>query len=215
LLDRISDRPEVVALRVGLLRSLRKAAYSPEPLGHYGLAKADYTHFTSPIRRYADLIVHRAFNALIQAPGWKSQLPNSRQLPEVCEHISDTERIAADAERQAVRLKKLEYLQKLLRTPHRFPAVVTDVRNYGLIIELPDLLVTGLIHLSSLEDDFFSFDAARRQLVGRRTKMTFRTGDHLEVRVSRVDPFKQQVDFAILRKPSAATGERRPRPDRG
>ena len=105
-----------------------------------------------------------------------------------------------------MRLKKLEYLQKLLRTPHRFSAIVTDVRNYGLIIELPDVLVTGLVHLSSLEDDFFSFDAARRQLIGRRTKKTFRTGDHLQVRVSRVDMFKQQVDFAILRKASPATG---------
>jgi ribonuclease R len=209
LLDRIAERPEAVALRVGLLRSLRKAAYSPEPLGHYGLARADYTHFTSPIRRYADLIVHRAFNALIRAPGWKSQLPNSRQLPDICEHISNTERIAADAEREAVRLKKLEYLQKLLRTPHRLLAVVTDVRNYGLIVELPDLLVTGLVHLSSLEDDFFSFDAARRQLVGRRTRTTFRTGDRLEVRVSRVDAFKQQVDFAMLCKVFAAKGEQR------
>jgi ribonuclease R len=200
LLDRLVDLPEAGALRVGLLRSLRKAVYAAEARGHYGLAKADYTHFTSPIRRYADLVVHRAFGALILAPRWKQALPNATLLSELCEHLSETERIAADAEREAVRLKKLEYLQNQLRAPHRFTAAVVEVRNYGLLVELPDLLISGLVHLSALDQDFFGFDAVRRQLVGRRTKVTFRVGDVLEVRATRVDTFKQQVDFAVLRK---------------
>ncbi|HEY0794074.1 MAG TPA: ribonuclease R [Chthoniobacterales bacterium] len=200
LLDRIADLPEAGALRVGLLRSLRKAIYAAEPRGHYGLAKADYTHFTSPIRRYADLVVHRTLGALIPEPRGKQAMPNSTLLPDLSEHLSETERVAADAEREAVRLKKLEYLQNQLRAPHRFMAAVIEVRNYGLLVELPDLLLSGLVHLSALDQDFFSFDPVRRQLVGRRTRTTYRVGDVLEVRVTRVDTFKQQVDFAVLRK---------------
>ena len=199
-LKSIAGRPDEGLLKVSLLRSLRKAIYLPTPLGHFGLAKGDYTHFTSPIRRYADLIVHRTFNALLSNESDRKKLIRSSRLEEVCEHISTTERIAADAEREAVRLKKLEYLESLIGRPHRFQATVLEVRNYGLVVEVPDALITGLIHVSSLGGDFFIYDGAKQQVYGRRTRFTLGLGDVLEVGVARVDRFKQQVDFAFVRK---------------
>jgi ribonuclease R len=198
LLKKIEGRENEGALKVNLLRSLKKAGYSPLPLGHYGLAKADYSHFTSPIRRYADLLTHRAFNVLLQRRNAGKQLARSNQLESICEHLSLTERLAADAEREASRLKKLEFLESVVRKPHRFAGIVSEVRNYGLLIEVPEILMTGLIHVSSLEDDFFSFDSVRRRLVGRSRKRVYQAGDHLLVRVSRVDRFKQQIDFTVV-----------------
>jgi ribonuclease R len=198
LLKKIEGRADEPALKVNLLRSLKKAGYSPLPLGHYGLAKPDYSHFTSPIRRYADLLTHRAFNVLLGRRNAGKQLARSNQLESMCEHISLTERLAADAEREATRLKKLEFLESLVRKPHRFTGIVTEVRNYGLIVEVPEILMTGLVHVSSLADDFFTFDAVRRRLVGRTRKRIYQAGDRLLVRVSRVDRFKQQIDFTVV-----------------
>ena len=197
-LKSIAGRPDEGLLKTSLLRSLRKAIYVATPLGHFGLAKTDYTHFTSPIRRYADLIVHRAFNALLPEQP-KKLLPSSR-LEEISEHLSTTERVAADAEREAVRLKKLEYLESLIGRPHRFKATVFEVRNYGLVVEVPEALITGLIHVSSLGGDFFIYDGAKQQIYGRRTRFTLGLGDAVEVGVGRVDRFKQQVDFTFIRK---------------
>jgi ribonuclease R len=192
----IVGRPEEAALKIGLLRSLRKAVYAPDPIGHYGLAKSDYTHFTSPIRRYADLIVHRAFTSLLGRG--KERPPRSTDLAAICEHITITEKVAADAEREAVRLKKLEYLSGIVRKTHRLEGTVVDVRNFGLMVELKEALMVGLVHLSSLESDFFVFDQARQQLRGRKTKITFSVGDPVIVRVASVDSFKQQIDLAYI-----------------
>jgi ribonuclease R len=197
-LKTIVGRPEESALKIGLLRSLRKAVYSPDSIGHYGLAKADYTHFTSPIRRYADLLVHRAFAAMLLRRSGKP--PRSTELASTCEHISTTERVAADAEREAVRLKKLEYFAGLVRKPQRLDGTIVDVRNYGLLVELKEALVVGLIHISSLDHDFFVFDQARQRITGRRSKMSFVVGDRVVVRVTGVDPFKQQIDFGLIAK---------------
>jgi ribonuclease R len=198
LLKKIQGRGDEPALKVSLLRSLKKAGYSPLPLGHYGLAKPDYSHFTSPIRRYADLLTHRSFNVLLGRRNAGKQLARSNQLESICEHISLTERLAAEAEREATRLKKLEFLESLVRKPHRFAGIVTEVRNYGLLLEVPEILMTGLVHVSSLDDDFFQFDAVRRRLVGRTRKRVYQAGDRLFVRVSRVDRFKQQIDFTVV-----------------
>ena len=198
LLKKIEGRGDEAALKVNLLRSLKKAGYSPLPLGHYGLAKADYSHFTSPIRRYADLLTHRAFNVLLGRRNAEKQLARSNQLESVCEHLSLTERLAAEAEREAARLKKLEFLESLVRKPHRFTGIVSEVRNYGMLVEVPEILMTGLVHVSSLAGDFFGFDAVRRRLVGRSRKQVYQAGDRLLVRVSRVDRFKQQIDFTVV-----------------
>ncbi|MGI8431418.1 MAG: ribonuclease R [Chthoniobacterales bacterium] len=209
LLASLRGKPEEQALKIGLLKSLKRARYSIQPLGHFGLAKNNYTHFTSPIRRYADLVIHRA---LADHGGRKNDRRGAGELASIADHISTTERVAADAENESVRMKKLEFLQAQVgsKTPQVFRANILEVRNYGLLIELPDVLLTGLIHISSLEDDFYVFDGARRRIFGRQSKRQFAVGDNLEVVVARIDAFKQQADFAL-----AKTGHTRsPRPAR-
>ncbi len=239
LLTSIRGKPEEQALKIALLKSLKRARYSPQPLGHYGLAKANYLHFTSPIRRYADLVVHRSLGrdgTPLPSVGTRTTERRSRsdtpyhpsrpsgdaarrpfnpdmgEIASIAEHISATERNAADAEIDAAQMKKLEFFQRQLdeRNPQIFRAAIVDVRNYGLMVELPDALITGLVHVSSLTDDFYLFEPVRRQLIGRRSRKRYSVGDELSVFVSRVDVFKRQVDFAIA-LPSEAPGKR----DRG
>ena len=192
----ISGKPEEQALKIGLLKSLKRARYAAQPLGHYGLAKANYLHFTSPIRRYADLVVHRA---LAERNLLRRSKIDIGQIESLADHISDTERNAAEAEIESVRLKKLQFFEQQLkeRDPQVFRAAIMDVRNYGLVVELPDALVTGVVHVSTLSDDFYRFDAAQRRLLGRRTNRRFSVGDEIRVFVARVDTFKRQIDFAI------------------
>jgi ribonuclease R len=204
LLAAIRGKPEEQALKIGLLKSLKRARYFPQPLGHYGLAKSNYLHFTSPIRRYADLVVHRALGRVgaVHRPDGAARRPyhpDMSQIASIAEHISVTERVAADAEIESARMKKLEFFQRQLdeRNPQIFRAAIVDVRNYGLSVELPDALITGLVHVSSLADDFYSFDPAQRRLIGRRTRKRFSIGDEVRVFVVRVDIFKRQIDFAI------------------
>src|SRR5207253_3613850 len=214
LLASIRGKAEGQALKVALLKRLKRARYAPQPLGHYGLAKANYLHFTSPIRRYADLVVHRALGkgGAPRRRGDAARHPYGADMGEIAsiaEHISTTERTAADAEIDAAQLKKLEFFQRQLDqcNPQIFRAAIVDVRNYGLMVELPDALITGLVHVSSLTDDFYLFEPARRQLIGRRSRKRYSVGDELSVFVSRVDVFKRQVDFAIA-LPSEAPGKR-------
>src|SRR5438128_745673 len=216
LLASIRGKPEEQALKVALLKSLKCARYSPQPLGHYGLAKANYLHFTSPIRRYADLVVHRALGkgGAPRRRGDAARHPYGADMGEIAsiaEHISTTERTAADAETDAAQLKKLEFFQRQLdqRNPQIFRASIVDVRNYGLMVELPDALISGLIHVSSLADAFYLFEPARRQLIGRRSRKRFSVGDEVSVFVARIDAFKRQVDFAIA---PASEARRKPRP---
>src|SRR5216117_2037468 len=216
LLASIRGKPEEQALKIALLKSLKRARYAPQPLGHYGLAKSNYLHFTSPIRRYADLVVHRAL-ATNGAPRRRGDAarrpfnPDMSEIASIAEHISATERNAADAEIDAAQMKKLEFFQRQLdqRNPQIFRAAIVDVRNYGLMVELPDALITGLVHVSSLTDDFYLFEPARRQLIGRRSRKRFKIGDEVSVFVARVDAFKRQVDFAIALASEARRTPRR------
>ena len=139
--------------------------------------------------------------------------PDMAEITSIAEHISTTERTAAEAEVDAVQMKKLEFFQRQLdeRKPQIFRASIVDVRNYGLMVELPEALVTGLVHISSLMDDFYVFEPARRQLIGRRSRKRFKVGDELSVFVVRVDAFKRQVDFAIALASEASEKTRRSR----
>ncbi len=197
LLAGLRGQPHESAVKIALLKSLKRARYSPDPVGHYGLAKPDYTHFTSPIRRYSDLIVHRGLERML---GLTKSGPDSTALATLADHISTTERTASDAERESVRLKKLEYfqIQAGKRTGQSFKATILDVKNYGMFVELPEFLLSGLVHVSSLDGDFYVLDPARGRLVGRKSKKVYQVGATVEVIVARVDMFKQQVDFKIV-----------------
>ena len=212
LLAKLGTLPIGSALKIGFLKSLMRACYSIEPLGHYGLAKKKYTHFTSPIRRYADLVVHRALFDKNAAKG--------SALKEVAEHISVTERNSADAERDSKDVKLFAFLKAQLESgePIKYPALVTDVRNFGFFVDVPGLAMSGLVPLSTIEDDFYVFDDRRRNLVGRRTRRMIRLGDRLTVQVAKVDSFKKQVDFCLAvedRKPAPLRSQAlRPAPAR-
>jgi len=197
LLASVKGRPFEGAVKIGLLKSLKRASYATAPVGHFGLNKPDYAHFTSPIRRYADLIVHRSLEKHL---GLTQSGPSSAGLAATAEHISTTERVAADAERESTKLKKLEFFQRQmeLRDSNAFPAQILEVRNYGLLVELPEFLLSGLVHVSTMDDDFYVHDAARSRFIGRKTKRVFEAGQKIEVIVSRVDMFKQQVDFKAV-----------------
>jgi ribonuclease R len=210
LLQRLGTLPIGPALKIGFLKSLMRARYAVEPLGHYGLAKKKYTHFTSPIRRYADLVVHRAL--FDKTPAQTSA------LKEIADHISVTERNSADAERDSKDVKLFAFLKAQLQSgkPERYPALVTDVRNFGFFVDVTGLAMSGLVPLSTMEDDFYIFDEARNHLVGRRTRRMIRLGDQLTVQVAKVDAFKKQVDFCLAEdrkpvvRPAAGRGPARP-----
>ena len=193
LLERLNGLAIGQALKIGFLKSLMRARYALEPLGHYGLAKKNYTHFTSPIRRYADLVVHRA---LFQPPG---RPVAAGSLKEVADHVSETERNSDDAERDSRDVKMFAFLNAQLKSaqPTRYPALVTDVRNFGFFVDVTGLGMSGLVPLSGISDDFYQFDATRGQLLGRRTRRVFKLGDKIEVQIAKVDTFKRQVDFKL------------------
>jgi ribonuclease R len=191
LLAKLGTLPIGPALKIGFLKSLMRARYAVEPLGHYGLAKKKYTHFTSPIRRYADLVVHRAL--------FDKNAASGSALKQIAEHISATERNSADAERDSKDVKLYAFLIAQLESgePTKYPALVTDVRNFGFFVDVPGLAMSGLVPLSLIEDDFYVFDEGRRNLVGRRTRRMIKLGDKVTVQVARVDKFKKQVDFQL------------------
>jgi ribonuclease R len=191
LLHKLGTLPIGAALKIGFLKSLMRARYAVEPLGHYGLAKKKYTHFTSPIRRYADLVVHRAL--------FDKNAPKLAALKPIAEHISVTERNSADAERDSKDVKLFAFLKAQLESgdPIKYPALVTDVRNFGFFVDVPGLAMSGLVPLSTIQDDFYVFDESRSNLVGRRTRRMIRLGDRLTVQVAKVDSFKKQVDFCL------------------
>ncbi len=199
LLQKLGTLPIGQALKIGFLKSLMRARYDINPLGHYGLAKKKYTHFTSPIRRYADLVVHRALFQKDHTAG--------KSLKEVAEHISGTERNSADAERDSKDVKLFAFLNAQLASGklQRYPALVTDLRNFGFFVDVTGLAMSGLVPLSTMEDDFYIYDEQRNQLIGRRTRRIIRLGDKLEVQVAKVDTYKKQVDFCLAAKPENAS----------
>lgn len=206
LLKKLKDHPQGYSLKVHVLRSLKQAQYRASPDGHYGLAKEDYTHFTSPIRRYSDLIVHRVFDAYLQKTGAHSapEKPDIKyplaKLESLSEHLCVTERNSVDAERESVKTKLLEFYERELRKDIKqpFEAVITEVKNHGLFIEITDSMAFGMVHISTLDDDFYHASDDGNSLVGRKTKKTYSTADTIQVQVERVDRFKRQIDFRVI-----------------
>ncbi len=205
LLASLKDREDGYTIRIQLLRSLKQACYRPSADGHFGLAKQHYSHFTSPIRRYADLLEHRIFDAYIQKHGVRSapkeplRSPGIGELTRSCEHISITERNSSEAERDSVKIKILELFEReVARADKRpFEATITEVKPHGLMIELNASQAYGLVHMSTLTDDYYRLNDRGNMLVGSRTGRKFMAGGVIQVTVDRVDRFKGQVDFRL------------------
>jgi ribonuclease R len=204
LLNRVRGQPGESVVKIGLLKSLKRAMYSPKPLGHYGLSKSNYTHFTSPIRRYSDLVVHRVLfsHGRDNAPGAASADFNYDGLSRLALHLSNTERSAAEAEQESVKLKKLEYFDRQAHATKRtsFQALIQEVRSSGLLVQLPEFVIQGMVPLSGLQGDLFVFNPQRLELHGQRTKVTLRAGQALQVEVDKVDLARHQVDFRATKQ---------------
>jgi ribonuclease R len=193
LLNRVRGQPGESVVKIGLLKSLKRAMYSPKPLGHYGLSKLNYTHFTSPIRRYSDLVVHR----VLFGTGREGADSSYDGLSRLALHLSNTERSAAEAEQESVKLKKLEYFDRQAHATKRtsFQALIQEVRSSGLVVQLPEFVIQGMIPMSGLQGDLFVFNPQRLELQGQRTRIILRAGQALQVEVARVDLARHQVDF--------------------
>lgn len=199
LLRDVKGKEEENVINDVAIRSMAKAIYSETNIGHFGLAFRYYTHFTSPIRRYPDLIVHRLLHEYE-----KGKLSQKRReqlldvLPDICKQSSDMERKAMEAERASVKVMQVEYMKR--HVGDVFHAIISGVTNFGLFVEITDLLVEGLIRVRDLEDDYYVFDEKKYALIGRRTKKQYRLGDKVTVQVVRVDPEEREIDFVLVNK---------------
>jgi ribonuclease R len=205
LLDEAKGDPAEHIIKLGLLKSLKRAAYSPDPLGHYGLAKGDYCHFTSPIRRYADLIVHRALQPLLENPPKQPDhtMPQSG-LRDLARHISDTERSSAEAESETKMIKLFEYLGRVaeMHDPHEFDGLVTDARPMGLFVEVPDLGIRGAVKREDLPGSRWRFEAHRLAWVSS-DGMAVQPGMRVPLHVAGVDFDRRFVDFVLAGPPTS------------
>jgi ribonuclease R len=190
LLEKIKDRPDAQLLQTVMLRSLQQAVYSPDNAGHFGLAYESYTHFTSPIRRYPDLLIHRAIKAVLARKRYE---PGDWHA--LGAHCSMTERRADDATRDVTAWLKCYYMQD--RVGEVFMGSVSGVASFGAFVALDGVYVEGLLHVSELGRDYFKYDAAKHQLMGERTKQRYRLGDRVRVKLVRVDLDTTKMDFAL------------------
>lgn len=209
LLSQVRDRPDSAAISTAMLRSLTHAEYSPENIGHFGLALDAYAHFTSPIRRYPDLLVHRAIRHIVRggkAGNFGYDRTRMERLGQVC---SAHERRAEDATREVEAWLKCEYMED--KVGEEFDGVITGVTNFGVFVQLGSLQIDGLVHVTSLQNDYYHFDPAALKLVGERTGREYALGEPLRVQVQRVDMERKRIDFrpAESREPPAGTGTRR------
>ena len=198
LLNAAATRPDKHLIQTVLLRSMSQAVYAPENEGHFGLAYEAYTHFTSPIRRYPDLMVHRAIKYLLDGGDPKAFPSEVRDLFEAGEHCSMTERRADEATRDAVRWLKCEFM--LDKVGGEYDGAVSAVTAFGLFIELDGIFVEGLAHVTALENDYYHYDPVGHRLRGERTGADYRLGDRVRVRVARVDLDQRKIDFDVLAK---------------
>ena len=190
VLEQSVGKPDAYAVHYAMLRSLKQAAYSPEEEGHYALASEDYCHFTSPIRRYPDLTVHRLLDRWLRSGRAGGDLT---ELAALGDHCSRTERRAEAAERELVKLKLLTYMSE--RIGLELEVIITGVADYGFYGQSETLPVDGLVHVSTMTDDYYYFDEPSHSLIGQRTKRRYRLGDKVKVKVVRVDLQRRQLDF--------------------
>jgi ribonuclease R len=225
VLNGVKHRDDAQIIQSVLLRSMSQAVYQCENLGHFGLAFDAYTHFTSPIRRYSDLLVHRAIRSLIKSgkksshirrPEKQSNIDKAAYYPyelaaleEVGEHLSVTERRADEATRDVVNWLKCEFL--LDRVSEEYTGVVNAVTGFGLFIMLDELMVEGLIHVTGLPKDYYHYEASQHRMVGERTGRTFRLGQKVRVKVVRVNLEERKIDFELIDTGSSQSHTAKPR----
>ncbi|MBO5255641.1 MAG: RNB domain-containing ribonuclease, partial [Opitutales bacterium] len=202
VLAEISKHPQSYILKTKFLRSLKRAQYRASADGHFGLSKQYYAHFTSPIRRYADLTVHRNMAFLMKARNMPFAQKNLEQLiaksvlDKTAEHITRTEQNSAEAERESRKIKLIEYFQRSVNTNNSFDAIITSVSNHGFFVELTESMAFGFVHIHTLRDDIYRLNNNATELRGRQTNQAFKVGDKIKLRVESVDIFKRQIDFA-------------------
>jgi ribonuclease R len=199
LLQKLQDRPDKELIETTMLRSMKQAVYQPDNMGHFGLALEAYSHFTSPIRRYPDLLLHRVIKSLLkkqgeQTTGARSYTPE--QMVPLGEQCSMTERRADDATREVSDWLKCEYMQDHIGA--EFPGVVSTVTNFGLFVRLTDLYIEGLVHVTSLPNDYYHFDVERQVLLGEHSNQSYRMGDLIEVKVLAVNLEARKIDLGIV-----------------
>lgn len=197
LLEEIVERPEARLLNQQLLRSLQQARYSPENKGHFGLAADCYCHFTSPIRRYPDLVVHRALKQALRMKRQAEAAP-PLALVELGRECSDNERRAMAAERQLLELRRCQLMQK--RVGERFAGTISSVAEFGFFVELDNLYIEGLVHVRSLTGDYYGFDPLTHTLVGERRRQVFRVGMRVEIEVQQVEVWRRRIDFVLVER---------------
>jgi ribonuclease R len=218
LLEQAAGKPEERMVNYALLRCMKQARYTAENLGHFGLASRCYCHFTSPIRRYPDLVVHRILKAALLSPhphpsplpegeGTKNKINKqlataTSRLGEIGEHTSKRERVAMEAERDVVDLKKVQFMQRHLG--EEFDGYIAGVTAFGFFVELEKLFVEGLVHISTLDDDLYSYMEKQHALIGRRLKRVFRIGDRVRVKVAAVVPATRRIEFVLAAHTGAA-----------
>jgi ribonuclease R len=196
LLNAIRGTKEEFVIEEVALRSMMKAEYSTKNIGHFGLGFENYTHFTSPIRRYPDLIVHRLLKEY-ERKGRKEKTEDiNKYLNKICEKSNSMERIALEAERESIRKKQVEYISG--KIGEEFQGVISGVMSFGIFVELMDTLVEGLVHIKELSDDYYIYDEKTYTLVGRDTDRILRLGDDVHIKVAKVSPEEGKVDFTLL-----------------
>ncbi len=198
ILESCRGKPEERLLNRMLLRSMKQAHYAPQNIGHFGLASSCYTHFTSPIRRYPDLIVHRILQQTMEGRKLKTKEKDNliRHLEESGKHTSERERIAMDAEREMVDLKKAQFMTD--KIGQEYAGFITNLASFGFFVELETYFVDGLVHINSLLDDSYHFYEKEQLIKGRRHGRTFHMGDCVRIKVTRVKAFRSEIDFELV-----------------
>lgn len=196
LLATASKRPDAHLLQTVMLRSMKQAVYSPDNIGHFGLALEAYAHFTSPIRRYPDLLVHRAIRHIISNRKTTKWRYSHEEMVQLGEHCSMTSRRADEATRDVSDWLKCEYMRDRVGETHQ--GVISGVTGFGLFVELSDIYIEGLVHVTSLNNDYYQFDATGHRLTGERTRKVYRLGDSITVKVVRVDLDEKKIDLELV-----------------
>ncbi len=210
-LNSAEGTPQEELINELLLRSLKKACYQPENIGHFGLAFSHYTHFTSPIRRYPDLLIHRLLKELEET---KNYAPERRaylqeKLPFIGKFTSDRERLADEVEQESIKLKQIEYLKDKLG--EHFSGIISGILPFGFFVRLDDLLAEGLVRLSSMEDDYYRYDEKNKRLVGRHSRKIYNLGERVKVQLIRVNKEEREIDFNLVSEKGAGKQKKRKR----